>query len=141
MKFGLLGPDESQTNPSSFPWYCQYWDKHSQHEELISQHEIGILGTKTNPKLDPTTSHDIFQYWDKHSQCSGSISQHQKWICFSQWNPNELPIISQDWDTNSHNWVMNLGILWEFPIWELGIFSCAARNWISHTNLLCSIKP
>ena len=83
-----------------------------------------VFWGQKNPKLDPKFSHDIYQHWDEHSQCMTSISQHPLWNCISQWNPKKLPSIPQHWETNSHDWVMNLGILKEFSIRELVIFSC-----------------
>ena len=124
MKSVFWGQKKSQTRPNIFPWYFTIWDKHSQLFMLNFQHEISILGTKKNPKLDPKFSHDIYQHWDEHSQCMTSISQHPLWNCISQWNPKNLPSIPQHWETNSHDWVMNLGIFLKFPIRELVIFSC-----------------
>ena len=134
-------------NPKLGPTFShdilQYWDKHSQLFMLNSQHKISILGTKKNTKLDPKFSHDIYQHWDENSQCMTSISQHPLWNCISQWNPKKLPSIPQHWETHSHDWVMNLGILRKFPIRELVIFSCEHGSifWLSHTVIKAKFMP
>ena len=87
-----------------------------------------VFWRQKNPKLDPKFSHNIYQHWNEHSQCMTSISQHPLWNCISQWNPKKLPSIPQHWETNSHDWVMNLRILRKFPIRELVIFSCGTRR-------------